>query len=102
MSTSTWEFKVEMKVAGYHRNYGYSYYHYIVESKLHLSIIEAFCKKVLKPAIPLEQYRREEKDESVYNHSRQYFTKYEILHKAPLSSNELNRVEYEVIRPSTD
>lgn len=99
MSTE-YKFKVEMKEAGQRRKYGDSYYHYIVESKGDLQKLELFCKKVLCPAIPEDQYKKEE-GVCFGNHFRDYFTDYTVLEAAKFLSEESNKVEYKVVSPST-
>lgn len=96
---STFEFKVETKEAGQRRRYGDSYYNYVVESKHDIPMIEAFCTKVLKPAIPAEQYTKE--NNCADNHFRNYYTMFEVVHQKEFLSDELNKVEYMVVSPST-
>lgn len=100
MANRAWTFNVETKESGQRQKYGDSYYHYIVESNLELYMIEAFCKKVLKPAMSYNRYK-EELPESFDNNFRNYYTEYKVLHKASFSDKELNKVEYKVVSPST-
>ncbi len=92
-------FKVETKEAGQRRSYGDSYYHYIVESKLSVHSINAFCTKVLRPAIPQKQHREE--DNTADNHFRSYYTMLKTLNEVGFLEDGYNKVEYMVVSPST-
>ncbi len=100
MKEIEYKFIVETKEAGQRRKYGDSFYHYIVKSNLDPYMIEAFCKHVLNPAIPANQYREEE-NISTDNHFRSYWTKYEVIKKAGFFCEGMNEVEYKVVSPST-
>jgi len=99
MSKRKYVFEVEVIEAGQRRRYGDSHYHYIVESEKDLQTIENFCKKVLKPAIPSTQYRKE--DNCADNHFRNFFTKYEVIEAKEFLESGKNKVEYKVVSPST-
>ncbi|MCP4354751.1 MAG: hypothetical protein GY793_03780 [Proteobacteria bacterium] len=100
MKEIEYKFIVKTKEAGQRSKYGDSFYHYIVKSNLDPYMIEAFCKHVLNPAIPDEQYREEEHI-STDNHFRRYWTIYEVIENVGFFGEGMNEVEYKVVIPST-
>jgi hypothetical protein len=100
MDKTTVSFTIETKEAGQRRRYGDSFYHYIVESEQSLQTIEAYCKKVLKPSIPHEQYKKEQ-NESFDNNFRNYYTEYKVLNEVGFLEDGFNKVSYKVVSPST-
>jgi len=95
---SKWTFDVETKESGQRRKYGDSYYHYIVKSKMHKSIIKDFCTRLLERAIPEKEYRESTKDGCEFgNHFQHYCT---MLEFTKLENGE-GQVEYKVVSPST-
>lgn len=93
-------FTIETNIS--QRKFGDTYKNFIVESTQDIPVIEAFCTKVLSPAISKIEHDALPKDgdDNFGNHFAPYYTELKTLNKVGLLEDGKNKVSYKYVRPS--
>jgi hypothetical protein len=93
-------FTVESTTA--QRPYGDTYKTYIVESTQSIHVIQAYCTKILCPAISREEFKALPTDgEDFGNHFITHYTELLVLHEVKFPDDGKNKVSYKCTQPST-